>query len=206
MVLFYIALFFKFFGNYEQFFIPLLAKAFDKRFFEKLVCAQTLATAFYKSTAAHIPFVKIDRSEVAHLAQAHRVKVARNWFAPPNAPLSVGPFDEADAAAIFVVRSKNTVFAIYDRCHKVAIAVVIHHALLVGNGACFGRHLAGNNLQCLLEFFNLLYEDRRTGITLNAAYTLAMRGVATKIFLKKVERNNCITYLYHTCSFLWVII
>ena len=117
------------------------AKAFYKWLFQELVGTYAFATAFNEGTVAHIPLVEIYRSKLTHLAKTHGIEIARYGLAPRCAPLSVGFFYKTDATAVFIARSKDTVLAVYNGSYKVAVAVGIHNALLVGNGARFGRHL-----------------------------------------------------------------
>ena len=83
--------------------------------------------------------------------------------------------------------NKDTIFTVHNGCHQVAIAVVIHDALLLDNGACLGGHLFAHDLVGLFEFLDLVNEHRRTGIALDTAYSLAVREVTEEILLKKVE-------------------
>ena len=195
------ALLLQFLSNNQKFLIPFLAEAFDERFFQELIGFNAFAAAFDEGAAADIPFMKVDTYKIANLAQANRIEVARYGLAPWGASLAIGLFNEADAAAVLVARSKDAVLAVDNGCNQVAVAVVVHHTLLLDNCASLGTHLIFYNLKCLFEFFNLVHEHWCTGITLNTAYSLAVREVTEEILLKKVERNYCISNLYHIILF-----
>ena len=58
-------------------------------------------------------------------------------------------------------------------------------------------NVEGDILVGLFKLLDLLEQNRCTGITLYTTRTLAVCEVAAEVLLKKVERNYCISNLYH---------
>lgn len=187
----------KFLGYRKKFVVPLLSETLDERLLQEFVNANALATTFYHGVAAHIPLVEIDRHKVAHLTQTSRIEVAADGFAPMEATLVVGLLYEAEGAALAVACGKNAILAIHDGGHKVAIGVVIHHALLLDKSNGLATHFVLHHGKSLFELLYLVQSHRSSCVALDTANAFAMRGVTAEILGKNIERDDCIAYLYH---------
>ena len=121
--------------------------------------------------------------KIAVLRDSYRVEMAGDRFVEIALSFTVCLLDRTLADTIRIIASEDTILAMDNRGHQVALLINISHTLLLDNGLRSRREVIPNERQHRLQLRQLLLLQRSPGITLHAALTLAMRQVAQEATL-----------------------
>lgn len=193
-------------GHSAQLVVPLLSEASDKRSFKESVQREMKLTAFPYAILADIPAVVVQTYRtVAELLDAYRIQCAGDRLAPcclpcPESLLRGAETAFADRGAVkvyVIIVCEDAVLAVDNACHEVALTVGICHALPLYRCLCTGGEVRPYGIEAVLEMAYLVKRDRRSGVALYTALSLAGLKVATELFGKDICRDEYSLYLYY---------
>lgn len=181
-----------------QLVVPRLAEATNEGVFQELIDRELQLTAFLYGCVAYAPTMILQAyCAIGELLLAYRIEGTRNGLAPRSTSLTKGFVGGTKAAAFSIIARKDTILAIDDARHEVALAIGVGHALAVDSGLGRSTEFGPHFIEHAFELAYFVECERGATVAFDAALAFAGIEVAAEAFSKNVGRQQYVAHLYN---------
>jgi len=168
-----------------------LTKSFDQRTFQEPIDRKVQFLPFLDGSLTDTPLVVVDAIDaIAEMLGTDRIQGARNRLHKLRLSLTISSFQGAKTTILdgmsivhvlqVLIASKDTILAVHDTRHQVALDVCVSHTLFVDDRLGRSRKVVPYGIQRVLYLHDFIHGDRSPRISLYATLALASIQVTAK--------------------------